>query len=82
MPIIKSAIKKMRQDAKRTLQNTKYIKAYKSILLKIKKGGAKAKTLVPKFYSAVDRAAKRKIIHKNKATRLKQSISKFLKKKK
>jgi small subunit ribosomal protein S20 len=81
MPIIKSAIKKMRQDKKRTTQNALYIKAYKQTIKKIKKGGSNAEKLVNQFYSQIDKAVKQKIIHKNKGQRLKSRVSKFLVKK-
>lgn len=81
MPLIKSAIKKVRKDKKRTSQNTHYVAAYKDMLKKIKKGGASAQKLLSKFYSLVDKATKRKVIHKNKGKRLKSKISKLFKKK-
>lgn len=80
MPIIKSAKKKMRKDKKRTVANSWYIKAYKQVLNKIKKKQGDLKELLARFYSQVDKAAKRKIIHKNKATRLKSRISLLVKK--
>lgn len=81
MPIIKSAIKKMKQDKKRTTQNSFYIKAYKQTIKKIKKGGSDVKKLISQFYSQIDKAVKQKIIHKNKGQRLKSRVSKFLVKK-
>ncbi|MFA6080898.1 MAG: 30S ribosomal protein S20 [Patescibacteria group bacterium] len=78
MPIIKSAIKKVRKDKKRTKVNTLYIKAYQTTLKKIKKGGTDVKKLISLFYSQVDKAVKHHVIHKNKATRLKSRVSKKL----
>ena len=78
MPIIKSAIKKVRKDKKRTKVNTLYIKAYQTTLKKIRKGGSDVKKLISLFYSQVDKAVKHKVIHKNKAIRLKSRISKKL----
>lgn len=78
MPIIKSAIKKVRKDKKRTKVNTLYIKAYQTTLKKIRKGGSDVKKLISLFYSQVDKAVKHNVIHKNKATRLKSRISKKL----
>lgn len=82
MPIIKSAIKKVRKDKKRTKVNDLYTKAYQMTLKKIKKGGGDAKKLISLFYSQVDKAVKHHVIHKNKATRLKSRISKKILKKK
>jgi small subunit ribosomal protein S20 len=80
MPILKSAKKKLRKDKKRTLRNLLLIKAYKDILKKIKKGKGDLKKLVQEFYSKVDKAAKKKVIHKNKAGRLKSNVHRLIKK--
>ena len=82
MPIIKSAIKKVRKDKKRTVVNNLYIKAYLGTLKKIKRGGGDIKKLINLFYSQIDKAVKHKVIHKNKAIRLKSRVSKKLSKKK
>lgn len=80
MPIIKSAKKKLRQDSKRTKRNKQYEAAYKKILDQIRKHkkGAKADELLKKAYKAIDKAAKKKVIHKNKANRLKSMASRIL----
>lgn len=80
MPLIKSAIKKVRKDKTRTKRNTQYIDAYKQALKKLKKGGTDLKKLASEFYTKVDKAVKRRVIHKNKGNRLKSRVSKFLKK--
>lgn len=77
MPIIKSAKKKVRKDKKRTASNLSYVKTYRDTLKKIKKGGKDAKTLIKKYYSQIDKAVKKKIIHKNKGNRLKSAVRKF-----
>lgn len=82
MPIIKSAIKKVRKDKKRTVVNGLYIKAYIGTLKKIKRGGGDVKKLMNLFYSQIDKAVKHKAIHKNKAIRLKSRMSQKLSKKK
>ena len=82
MPIIKSAIKKVRKDKKRTNVNELYIKAYQTTLKKIRKGGSDAKNLISIFYSQVDKAVKHHVIQKNKAIRLKSRVSKKILKKK
>ncbi len=79
MPIIKSAKKKLRQDRKRAVSNLAYEKAYKSAIKAIKSGKNQKKTLEEAF-SKIDKAAKKGVIHKNKANRLKSEISKFLSK--
>lgn len=80
MPIIKSAKKKMRQDKKRTVQNKQYETAYKRIIEKVKKHkkGNKTADLLKQAYKVIDKAAKKNIIHKNKANRLKSSIARTL----
>lgn len=80
MPIIHSAVKKVRKDKKRTQRNAKTVASYKDTLKKLKKGG-NSKTLVAKYYSQIDRAVKSKTIHKNKAQRLKSQAAKLTKKK-
>jgi len=74
MPIIKSAKKKLRQDKKRQLDNKKIKNTYKSVLKAAKeKPTPKA---IEQAFSAIDKAAKKGIIHENKAARLKASVSK------
>lgn len=79
MPNIKSAKKKMRQDVKRTAKNTMYRSKIDDLIKKVKKSGKKAKKeeLVATAYSAIDKAAKKNVIHKNKAGRLKRSVSRL-----
>lgn len=74
----------MRQDKKRNKNNMDYLKAYKEAVKKVKQSitGTKTVDLVKKAYSAIDKAVKKRIIHKNKAARLKSTIAKFLKQKK
>lgn len=81
MPNIKSAKKKMRQDVKRTVKNDTYRKSIKDITKTIgkTKAGKKAQEVVQKAYSIIDKAAKKNIIHKNKAARLKSKVSKLTK---
>lgn len=79
MPIIKSAIKKDRQDAERTKRNKRYDHEYKKALRNVKKGTVKSLTEV---YSKIDKAAKKNVIHKKKANRLKSLASRMTKKSK
>lgn len=77
MPVIKSAKKKLRQDKKRQLENKKIKNAFKAVLKDVRENpSAKA---VEKAFSSLDKAAKKGIIHKNKAARLKSAVSKLLK---
>jgi small subunit ribosomal protein S20 len=74
MPITKSAKKALRRDHRKTKIN-------KRIRLQLKKTVAKArKEKTPKVlaeaYRLLDRAAKKGVIHKNKANRLKSRLSK------
>lgn len=79
MPLIRSAKKKMRQDKKRTLLNKKFAGAYKKLVDKVRKHkkGQKPADLLKKAYQAIDKAAKKKIIHKNKAARLKGMVARL-----
>ncbi len=74
MPILKNAKKKLRQDKVRTARNNKIKAVYKS-LVKVAKV-KKTLEAVSKAFASIDKAAKQNIIHKNKAARLKSSISK------
>lgn len=76
MPIIKSAKKKVRQDKKRRLVNLKTINNLKKTLSAARKNATVA--TVKEAVSLVDQAAKKKIIHKNKADRLKSRLAKRL----
>lgn len=79
MPIIKSAIKKVRKDKKRAERNLKRKVAVKKILKDTRKDPS-LKNLSSAF-SALDKAAKVNLIHKKKASRLKSRLSKLSAKK-
>ncbi len=74
MPIIKSAIKKVRKDKTRTARNKKRELNLKSLIKKVRTSKS-AKDLQAAF-SALDKATKVKLIHPNKAARLKSRLSK------
>lgn len=76
MPIIRSAIKKVRKDKTRTARNKKRETALKSLIKKARVT-KNAKNLQAVF-SALDKAAKVHLIHPNKAARLKSRLSKGL----
>jgi len=75
MPITKSARKSVRKAKRRTLLNRK-----KKIALKLKISGLKknkTKENLRSLYSLADKLAKKGVIHKNKARRLKSRIAKM-----
>lgn len=76
MPVTKQAIKKVRQDKRKTIINLKRKKIYKKALRDFGKNPTAAGLSV--IYKAVDRAAKTNVIHKNKASRIKSRLSKKL----
>jgi small subunit ribosomal protein S20 len=73
MPVLKHAKKKLRQDKKRTLDNLRIKNIYKKLL----KAARLLKTddTLSAAYQAIDKAAKKNIIHENKAARLKSSLA-------
>lgn len=78
MPIIKSAKKALRQTKRRTKKNQGKKSALKLQLTKFRKEkNAKQLGII---YSLVDKMVKNKIIHKNKAGRIKSRLAKSLKK--
>lgn len=81
MPNIKSAKKKMRQDVKRKKNNAVYETKVKTVMKDIAKSKKVSAKNVSEAYSKIDKAVKQKIIHKNKAARLKAKASSFLSKK-
>lgn len=73
MPIIKSAIKKVRKDKLRTARNKKRENNFKSLLKKAR--NSKTPKDIQAAFSALDKAAKVKLIHPNKASRLKSRLT-------
>jgi small subunit ribosomal protein S20 len=78
MPLIKQAAKKLRHDRKRTKQTMSVRKALHDVVKTVRKSPTQ-KSLSTAF-QALDKAAKRSVIHPNKAARLKSRLSKLLKK--
>lgn len=77
MPIIKSAIKKMRSDVRRRSRNLDQGSHLKTAL---KKAAATKKFAdVSAAYSALDRAVKSKLVKRNFANRQKAALSKLAK---
>ena len=77
MPVTKSARKKLRKDRKREIQNRKTEASLEKFIRDTKKSPSVKK--IEEAFSLIDRASKRNIIHKNKAGRLKSSLSKLIK---
>lgn len=77
MPIIKSAKKKQRADKTREKRND----IWRNNLDRAFKKAKKSPTLIniSSATKVIDKLAKKNIIHKNKAARLKSSLSKLLK---
>lgn len=76
MPVIKSAIKKMRQARKKTGVN----RVVRDNLVDVIKKYKKSPTVkgLSGLFTVVDKAAKRKVIHVNKASRIKSRMTKLL----
>lgn len=76
MPVIRSAKKKLRTDKKRTSANKK---VRSSIEVSVRKAERKpVLKSIQEAFSIIDKAVKKNIIHKNKASRIKSRLSKLL----
>jgi len=86
MPNLKTAKKNLRKTKKRTALNKKYKNKIDYLIRKIKNGvkeeAKNLQELLKNLYKAVDKAAKEKVIHKNKASRIKSKMAKLIKNKK
>lgn len=85
MPNTKSAMKAMRGSARKRAINLVTIKKYKDAVKGTRQAIAKkaenvAETLA-KAYAQLDKAAKKHVIHPNKAARLKSRLAKAIAKK-
>lgn len=83
MPITSSAKKALRQNKTRHAHNIIKKEAYKKAVIKYRKAVAakamdEAAKLLPLAFKALDKAAKTKVIEKNKASRLKSRLSKLM----
>jgi|GEM_PF-221384 len=79
MPVIKGSKKALRRDRRRTIINKKVREAYKEAVRLARQKPTPEN--LQKAYSELDRAAKKNVIHKNKAARLKSRLAKLLVKK-
>lgn len=73
MPILKSAVKKLRRDRKVAAANKKIKEKFRAAVKAARKNPSPK--LLAKAASALDRAAKTGVIHKNKAARLKSRLA-------
>ncbi len=76
----RSALKRIRQNAKRRLQNRYYRKSTRTAIKNLRniKDKAEAEKFLPKVVSMIDRLAKRGNIHRNKAANLKSGLMKYV----
>jgi small subunit ribosomal protein S20 len=84
MPQRRTAKKELRKTKKRREQNLRVKGEIKSVVKKFKKSlqsgdAASRKKELNEVYKTLDKAAKKKIIHPNKAARKKSRLSKLLK---
>ena len=84
MPITSSAKKALRQTKTRNARNVLKKEAYKKTVTGFRKLVAakkldEAKALLSTVFKTLDKAAKTKVIMKNKASRLKSRLAKMLK---
>jgi small subunit ribosomal protein S20 len=72
----KSALKRIRQNDKRRLQNRYYKKTARTAIKNLRdlKEKTEAESFLPKVISMIDRLAKRGNIHRNKAANLKSGL--------
>ena len=81
MPNIKSKKKHVRQTKKRTARNKVVISRMRSLIKRIRESTPEeAKKLLPKAYSAIDKASKGGYIKKQTGTRYKSRLAKTIKK--
>ena len=76
----KSSLKRIRQDKKKQLHNKYYAKTMRNAVRKLRAMTDKdeAAKLYPAVQKMLDKLAKNNIIHKNKASNLKSSLTKHI----
>lgn len=84
MPIKEAAKKYMRVTARKTIKNSKTKGVFRSAIKKtqeaVSKGNTEvAKTELKRAMQALDKAAQKKVIHKNTAARRKSRLNKLVK---
>jgi len=72
----KPALKRIRQDRKRRLENRYWAKTMRNSIKKARliNDAAELKSKMPEVVSIIDKVAKKGIIHKNKAANLKSGL--------
>jgi len=86
MPNTKSAMKAMRQNAKRRITNVNALENIRKAVKQVRKHVTAAKMdeaqkALGAAFAALDKAAKKNIIHKNNASRRKSRLAKLVSKK-
>lgn len=76
MPVTKTAKRALRGSRNKTLVNKATLSGLEVAVRLAKKG--KSADKIMKAVSLADRAAKKRVIHKNKAARIKSQLSKLL----
>lgn len=78
----KSSIKRIRQTEKKRLHNRYYAKTTRNAVRKLRATSDKkeAEELYPKVSSMLDKLAKIRVIHKNKASNLKSKLAVYVNK--
>ena len=73
----KSSLKRIKQDEKKKLHNRYYAKTTRNAIKTLRNTTDKdeAVKMYPEIVSMIDKLAKRKIIHKNKAANLKSKLA-------
>lgn len=76
----KSALKRIRQTATKTLRNKYQHKTTRNAIKSLRSSTDKkeAEKMLPTIASMLDKLAKRNIIHKNKASNLKSKLTKHV----
>ncbi len=74
----KSAIKRIRSNNAKRLQNRYFAKTTRNAVKKLRDSDNKkdASVLLPKVVAMLDKLAKKNVIHKNKASNLKSKLTK------
>ena len=76
MPVTKSAQGALKQQQRRLQENKRTKRLYKEAIKEFKKNPEEKN--LSRVFSQIDRAAKKNVIHKNKAARLKTQLSKLV----
>ncbi len=84
MPIIKSAKKALRQAKSREARNRKWKDAVRTVVKTVQKAvlakkAEDTKKALSAAYKTIDKAAKKHILQKNKASRMKSRLTKLAK---